>query len=173
MRRILLLRAVNVGGANKLPMAWLKAALTELGCTEVTTLLQSGNAVVSGGDVAGALEKHITTELGLTVRVLTRTRDELADVIARCPWPDRVADPKSVHVDFLSAAPTAAKVATLDPAPLAPDEFVVDGAEAFLWYANGSGRSKLTNDLLERRLGVTGTARNWNTVTKLLTLADA
>ncbi|GIG60533.1 hypothetical protein Lfu02_49050 [Longispora fulva] len=171
----MLLRAVNVGGANRLPMAWLKAALTDLGCTEVVTLLQSGNAVVSGvgPGIAGVLERRITADLGLNVSVLTRSHDELAGLVARNPWPDRVADPKSVHVDFLSAAPTKAKLATLDPAPFAPDECVVDGTEAFLWYANGSGRSKLTNDLLERRLGVVGTARNWNTVTKLLTLAGA
>lgn len=175
MRHIALLRAINVGGRNKVAMSWLKEALLAMGFTDVATVVQSGNAVFTGAgeDLAGDIERRITADLGLTVSVLTRTRDELADVVARNPWPDRVADPTSVHVDFLSETPSPAKIATLDPEALRPDEFRVDGTEAYLWYPNGSGRSKLTNDLLERRLGVVGTARNWNTVTKLLALADA
>ena len=105
---------------------------------------------------------------------MIRSAAELAAVAATNPFldeePDR--DAKTLHVAFLSARPTAAAVAKLDPDRSPPDAFAVHGREVYLSYPDGSGRSRLTLDYLEKTLGVTGTARNWRTVQRLATLLE-
>src|SRR5262249_24900467 len=102
---------------------------------------------------------------------MLRSAAELARVARANPFPDAAAEPSRHHVAFLDRVPEAEAVAGLDPDRSPPDEFRVAGAEIYLRYPNGSGRSKLTGDYFERRLGVRATARNWSTVTKLLELA--
>ncbi|MCB1004711.1 MAG: DUF1697 domain-containing protein [Acidimicrobiales bacterium] len=166
-----LLRAVNLGSHGKVPMADLRAWLTDLGYGDVATHLQSGNAVFTaeGLDedaVAAAVGDAIEAGCGVRTPVLVRGLADLEAVVAETPFGSELAagDPKFVHVAFLSAAPDAERVAALDPARSPGDRAVVVGRHVHLHYPNGSGRSKLTNDYLERTLGVTSTARNWNTV---------
>lgn len=173
---VALLRAINVGGRNKIKMDDLRAVFAGMGHTEVTTYIQSGNVVFtnpskSAVKLASAIESAITDELGLDVTVVVRSRSELAAAIERNPFAGAVADPSKLHVGFLSAAPAAKAVRSIDLPGAAGEELRVLGREMYLHYPNGMGRTKLTNVFLERRLDVRMTVRNWNTVNKLLDLA--
>jgi uncharacterized protein (DUF1697 family) len=171
-RYAVLLRAVNVGGHNKVPMPWLRDAATDAGFTDVATYVQSGNLVLSSTSGAAAVGKSVAgliqQEHGLDIEVIVRSRSDLAAVIKANPFPDAVADPKLLHVSFLAGKPSAATIKKLDPEEFAPERFAVKGSELYLWYPNGSGRSKMAAAPWEKRLGVRGTARNWRTVTTLL-----
>jgi uncharacterized protein (DUF1697 family) len=171
-----LLRGVNVGGKNRLAMTELRALLESLGHEDVVTLLQSGNAVLRAGGradaVARAIEEAITAELGLAVRVLLRTPAELREIAARNPFLGGEDDLSKLHVVFLDGEPAPAGVGGLDPQRSPGDAFTVSGRQIYLHYPNGAGRTKLSLDYFERRLGVAGTARNWNTLLKLTALAE-
>jgi uncharacterized protein (DUF1697 family) len=168
------LRGVNVGGRNKLPMSGLRELLVSLGCEDVVTYIQSGNAVFGSAlapeKAADTIEAGIAERFGLTVRVLVRTPEQLAAIGEANPFLGR-DDFSRLHVVFLDDVPAPAAVAALDPARSPGDEFAVSGSEIFVHYSNGSGRTKLTLDWFERSLGVAGTARNWNTLLKLQELA--
>ena len=167
-----LLRGINVGGNNTLPMDEVRTLCHDLGHLDVITYLQSGNVVfASGGDpkeIVAGMEGSITERSGLKVAVLLRTHRELVTVAAGSPFdPD---DPKKLHVLFLNDCPKAASLASLDPDRSPGDEYYAAGRDLYLHFPSGSGRTKLTLDYFERRLGVTGTARNWNTLLKLVEL---
>jgi uncharacterized protein (DUF1697 family) len=170
---VTLLRAVNVGGRNRLPMAELRATLSARGFDGVTTVLQSGNVLLESADpeqvVAATVAETIEASFGLRIGVVVRTAAELTAIAGRNPFlaSDEERDPATLHVAFLSKRPSAASVATLDPDRSPPDSFMLEGRELYLSYPNGSGRSKLTLDYLERCLGVQATARNWRTVQRL------
>lgn len=171
-----LLRGINVGGSNKISMADLRALLTSLGHEDVTTYLQSGNAIfTSAGEepeaLAAEIEHSIARDLGPRIRVLIRTPEELGAVIAANPFPQVEASPTRLHVAFLSGPVEAERLAEIDARRFEPDQLRLGDRAIYLHYPNGAGRTKLTLDVCERRLGVTGTARNWNTVTKLFALA--
>jgi uncharacterized protein (DUF1697 family) len=176
MRQIVLLRGINVGNNRRVAMADLRALLEWLGYEGARTHLQSGNAVIESRAnperVKRVVEQGVTAELGVDVEVFVRTRDELADVIARDPLGDVAEDPSRYLVTFLSGPPAAARVREAAAVDVAPEQFVVSGREIYAWHPDGVHASKLARVLSEKRLGVTGTARNWNTVTKLLELAD-
>jgi uncharacterized protein (DUF1697 family) len=168
---------VNVGGKNRIPMAGLKSALTSLGLEDVVTYVQSGNVVfacpaAAGDALARSIEKQIAGAFGLEITVVIRTRAELARIVDANPFSLDDVEPAKLHVMFLDAHPSAKAIAGLDPALSPPDEFAVHGSEIYVHYPGGSGRSRLTVGYVERRLGVRATARNWNTVRKLLELAE-
>jgi uncharacterized protein (DUF1697 family) len=171
---VALIRGVNVGGKKKVPMSELKSQLSSLGLEDVVTYVQSGNVVFRGprGDVASRIEKRIAETFGIDVRVLLRTPAELAKIAKDNPFLKRESDHLRLHVVFLDGKPTAKAVAQLDPGRSPPDEFRVRGREIYLHLPNGAGRSKLTIDYFERRLGVAATARNWKTVLKLVELTS-
>jgi uncharacterized protein (DUF1697 family) len=152
-------------------MADIPHLFESLGHADVTTYLQSGNVFfTSGADeepTRRALEIELAERLGFTIDVVLRRASELAAAIARNPFPGAAAEPTTLHVAFLVAAPTGEAVAAVEPDRSPPDRFEVRGREIFLNYPHGSGRSKLTLDWLERQLAVRGTARNWNTVTAI------
>ena len=169
-RYVVLLRGVNVGGHHPVKMADFAALLTSLGCSQVATYLQSGNAVVTASADRSALQEGVAAALG--VGVLLRTSEQWAAVIAGNPYGTAAAaDPTTVHAALLSATPTAAAYARLDPTAYAPDACALGDAVLYLHYPNGAGRSKLTGTVLER-LGVVATARNWRTVEALRDLLD-
>lgn len=176
-RYVVLLRAVNVGGNNKVPMAWLRDAATDAGFTDIATYVQSGNLVVSSTDSAAAVgstvAKLIKDEHGLDIDVIVRDRKQLAEAIKANPFTDEVGEPTKVHINFLSAAPAKAKVAVLDPEEFAPERWVINGAQMYLYFPDGAGRSKLATVPWNKRLDVVGTARNWRTVLTLLDMLDA
>lgn len=171
-----LLRGINVGGNNRLPMADLRALLTDLGCTEVATYLQSGNAVVSApaagpAALAADLERALDVSAGLSIRVLVRSRDELAGLVAGNPMPAAAADGSRYFVTFLDGPVEPDRLTGVDPQRYAPDRFAVAGREIYLWCPAGLSDSELPKVFSDRRLGVTTTTRNWNTVTRLLAMA--
>jgi uncharacterized protein (DUF1697 family) len=171
MKQVALLRGVNVGGKNKVPMAELRAVFESLGCSDVSTLIQSGNVVFSGGRAVKptALEAAIAKELGVEAAVVLRTARELASVVDANPF-TRV-DLSKVHVGFMSQAPATAVVAKLDVEGFRPERFELHGRELYFHLPDGMGRAKLPL-YLDRRLGVSTTIRTWTTVVKLLALAE-
>jgi uncharacterized protein (DUF1697 family) len=171
-RWVALLRGINVGGNKRVAMADLRELVEALGHDDVETLLQSGNVVFSsaersGDALAGELTTAIADELGMDVTVLVRSGRELAEVVAANPFPDAVAEPKNLHAAFVSAAPAKAAVAAIDRSALGNDDFAVGPGVVYLRYTAGMQGSPLTKHVTEKTLGVTMTARNWNTVTKL------
>ena len=172
---VALLRGINVGGRVKVPMAELKAVLTELGLEQVVTYIQSGNVVFDADapeeEVANRIEQAVAEAFSLNVRVLVRTPAELRRIAERNPFLEEGADPAKLHVVFLRREPAEGAGARLDPERSPPDRFHLRGRELYLHLPNGMGRSKLTIDYLERTLGVDATARNWRTLLKLVELA--
>jgi uncharacterized protein (DUF1697 family) len=171
-----LLRGINVGGRNTIPMAELRSALTALGLEDVRTYLQSGNVVFrsAGGDrheLPARIEGQIAERCGVRPAVLLRTAGELEEMADNNPFLQLEGDHAKLHVVFLEGSPTKA-AARLDPDRSPPDRFSVRGREIYLHLPNGAGRSKLTIDYFERTLGVRATARNWRTVNQLLALAQ-
>lgn len=165
-----LLRAVNVGG-RKLAMADLKRVIAGLGWADPQTLLASGNAVfgASGGDaaVAAALERALADELGFRTEAMVRDHAELAAVLEANPFPQMAKeDPSHLVVLFCKGQPEAAKAAAI---PIPGRERIAVGERClYIAYPDGIGRSKLTG--IDRAIGMSGTARNWNTVAKLADL---
>ena len=171
-RWVALLRGINVGGNKRVAMADLRRLVEALGHDDVETVLQSGNVVFSsskrsGDALADELTKAIADELGMDVAVLVRSGRQLAEVVAANPFPAAVGDPKSLHAAFVSKAPTKAAVDTIDRSALGDDDFAVGPGVVYLRYTAGMQGSPLTKHVTEKTLGVTMTARNWNTVTKL------
>lgn len=170
-RRIVLLRGINVGKANRMSMADLRAALEAAGCTDVRTYVQSGNAVVDASGTTSELEQAVRAALAeraLDVPVMVRTADELARVVADTPWTG--LDPKHFHVAFLAGDPVPAKVAAIDHEALLPERVVVGERVLYLDFALGVHRSPRLGRL---SVGVDATARNWRTVTALHELAGS
>jgi len=178
---VALLRAVNVGGTGKLPMADLRALLKDLGYRNVETYIQSGNAVFDAGgkpaaiarDLAKALEKFA----GAPVGVIIRTHEELSQVIAGSPFVvEAAADGARVHVAFLAgpALPTAkaALDAIVAKYPTRRDRYHLVGDTLFFHFPDGAGETKFSGKPLDRAIGVIGTGRNWNTVLKLHAMSE-
>jgi uncharacterized protein (DUF1697 family) len=179
-RYVILLRAVNVGGTGKLPMADFRKLLTGTQCTNVATYIQSGNAVVDAKGTAAALTKAVAAALakrmGYAVPVLVRTRAELERVIAENPFAEEAAaDGARVHAVFLSAVQPAAKAKELEEIvrkyPARRDRFHLAGDTLYLHLPDGAAETKFTAQSVDRILGCSGTARNWNTVQKLREMA--
>jgi uncharacterized protein (DUF1697 family) len=174
-RYVALLRGVNLGPQRRVPMADLRAHLEELGYEDVRTLLQSGNVGLTSPKAAKAvreeLEAAIAERFGVETDVVLRTRKELAALVAANPLGGVADDPKRLQVWFLSGKPKAAAVRALEGADVAPEVIAVAGKEIHVWHAGGIQRSPASKVLDRADLGVIGTARNWNTVEKLLDLA--
>jgi uncharacterized protein (DUF1697 family) len=176
VRHLALLRGINLGPNRRVPMAELRALLTEAGYDEVSTYVQSGNVVLSSPATPDAVERGlhelISERFGFDVPVIVRSRAQLARVVQRNPLADVVDDPKRYQVSFLDRALPAATVRTLEQAAIEPERFVAHGRELYAWHPEGVARSKLWNALAGKGLGVTATARNWTTVTTLLEMAS-
>jgi uncharacterized protein (DUF1697 family) len=174
---VALLRAVNVGTANRIRMLDLKAAFVTAGYNDAVTHIQTGNVIFTTGESEATtrrrVEQSIHDALGLTITAIIRSSPELAAVTVSNPFIAAGSDPKQLYVGFLSAAPAADAVKALGAMSFGDDTFEVVGREIFLRYANGAGTTKLTNAVIEKKLGVDSTARNWNVTTKLAELAAA
>jgi len=170
---VALLRGINVGGNRKVSMADLKGFLGELGFENPRTLLQSGNAVFgsstrSGAALEGFLESQAAKRLGLETLFLVRTAAEWAEIIARNPFPaEAKSDPSHMVVMALKEAPASKAVAALQAAIKGREVVRAIHRELYAICPDGIGDSRLTVSLIDRTLGVQGTARNWNTVLKL------
>jgi uncharacterized protein (DUF1697 family) len=176
MRQIALLRGINLGARRRVAMPELRELLAGLGYEDVRTLLQSGNVVLGARQrrdrLARALEREIEEGLGVAAAVVVRSRDELAAVVARNPVADVMTDGRRLQVSFLAGDPDPAYVEQLAAADLGDERVAVIGRELYAWHPHGIQRSPLAKLISDKGLGTTATARNWNTVGKLLALAD-
>jgi uncharacterized protein (DUF1697 family) len=170
-----LLRGVNVGGKNKLPMKDLAGMFADAGCDDVRTFIQSGNVIFKAtptlaARLPAAIAARIAERFGYRTPVVLRTAAELADVVANNPFLKRGAAEDALHVLFLASLPTSDMIHALDHDRSPPDAFIVQGREVYLQLPGGAARSKLTNAYFDAKLATISTGRNWRTVTTLLDL---
>ena len=175
-RYIALLRGINVGGRNKLPMSELSEMFSSAGCDAVKTYIQSGNVVfhAAAGVAEGlpqVVSRRIAKTFGYDLPVVLRSASEMAAVARGNPFLQRGEDEKALHVLFLADRPTASRVAALDARRSPPDEFQVRGREVFLFCPHGVADTRLTNAYFDSKLGTVSTGRNWRTVLKLIELS--
>jgi uncharacterized protein (DUF1697 family) len=175
MQQIVLLRGINLGPRNRIAMPALRESLSQAGLEDVSTYLQSGNVVLSTGlapdKLAAKIRRLIKAEFGLDIAVVARTRDELARVVNGNPLEEVADNPKRYQVSFLDQPLEPAVVERLSALATEEERLVASGRELYAWHPDGVARSKLWNALAGSGLGVTATARNWTTVTKLLEMA--
>jgi uncharacterized protein (DUF1697 family) len=172
---VALLRGINVGKHRRVAMADLRAALADAGHGDVTTHLQSGNVILEArasrpDAVVRSIEETLRTDLDLDIDVIVRRASDLAKVAKSNPFLSRGADPATLHVGFLKKKPAAATARALTGTDFGDDELVLRGAELYLRYPGGYGRSKMTGATFERVLRTPVTVRNWKVVTKLVEL---
>jgi uncharacterized protein (DUF1697 family) len=170
---IALLRGINLGSRNRVPMPELREHLTELGYGAVQTVVQSGNIVLessaSAKRLSADLQAAIADRFGVDTPVVTRSAKQMEQVVAANPFPDAVQDPKRYQVTFLEATCPADEARALAQADVAPEQLHVADREIYVWHVDGIQRSPAAK-LLAQKLSGVQTARNWNTVLKLLEL---
>ncbi len=174
---VALLRGINVGGHALVAMADLRALLESMKFSEVKTLLQSGNVVFKGRpsvNLEAQLEKAILQMAGRPIDCMVCTGTEWETVIEANPFGKEAKDdPSHMLVMRLKDAPDAKALVALKAAIVGPEYFQAKGKNLYLVYPEGIGRSKLTNLLIEKKLGTRGTARNWNTVLKIAAILES
>lgn len=172
---IALFRGINVGGHNILPMKDLKVILEKLGAKNVTTYIQSGNVVFQSKQsdrlklsqaISGAIDKNH----GFAPQVLLLSPEDLKAAIAANPFPEAEPEPKTLHLYFLTTHPAKPDWKKLESLKQTKEQYRLIAGVFYLYAPDGIGRSKLAA-LVEKALGISVTARNWNTVTKLYALA--
>jgi len=173
---VALLRAVNVGGRGKVAMGDLRRLLADLGFEAPRSLLQSGNLVfrseATGAALEGLLEREAKARLDFATDFVARTAAQWADIVAANPYPAMARDdPSHLVVMPLKSAPNAAGLEALRAWIPGREAIEASVRELYITYPDGIGASKLTGAVIERRIGTRGTARNWNTVTRLAALA--
>jgi uncharacterized protein (DUF1697 family) len=169
---VALLRGVNVGGKNKLPMKELVGLFVEAGCKSVRSYIQSGNVIFEASpNTAAKLSDEISTQIlkrcGFRTTVLLRTSEQLAQIISNNPFVKAGNAEETFHVMFLAGVPKASELKNLDPDRSPPDEFSVQGQEIYLMLRNGAAKTRLTNAYFDSKLSTISTSRNWRTVKKL------
>ncbi len=172
-KRVVFVRAVNVGGAT-LPMAELRALAEDLGATDVSTYIASGNLLCTpkGAAVAfdRALERAIADRYGYLREVIGRTPAQLRAALDAHPFD--VVEDRFSYVHFLTGRPAAKAVKAFEDTDFGGDEAKVIGTDLHIRYRDGAGKSDLDAKSIAKALGVQGTGRNLNTIRKLVALAD-
>ncbi|WP_263373537.1 DUF1697 domain-containing protein [Granulicella aggregans] len=169
---VALLRGINVGGKNILPMKSLAELFRQSGAEDIKTYIQSGNVVFRAAHpdkVAAKVRAQIGEQFSLKVPVVIRSAAEITTTITTNPYLQSGIDPSWLHVMFLAGVPSAGQIAKLDPTRSAPDEFALIGRDLYLHLPNGAAKTRLTATWFDSTLKTTGTQRNWRTV---LTLSD-
>jgi uncharacterized protein (DUF1697 family) len=174
---VALMRGLNVGGNNRLPMVDLVAIFEEAGCKEVRTYIQSGNVLFQASSrlatkLPTIIEQAIQKRFGYQVPVVMRPARSLTKLAKSNPFLIAGHEPKGLYLMFLATLPSPESLDALDAQRGRPDQFAVRGDHVYLYYPNGSARSKLTTAYFDKTLRTTSTVRNWNTLTKLVELAD-
>ena len=172
MRWVVLLRAVNLGARNKVPMPKLRSLLDEAGYGDVRTYIASGNILLdgprSGAAIATELERIVAEEFGVDTTAIVRKPAELAALVKDHPFG---RDTSRSHVVFLTKRPTAKAAKRLAETDHSPDRGVLAGKDVYVQYGGGVQNARLSPARLESLLGVAGTHRNWRTVSALAELA--
>ena len=170
-----ILRGVNVSGHNRVKMADLERVFQGLGHSRVATFIQSGNVIFTSSDASSTelvrgIEQALAVELGLNVSALLRSRREMERVIQESPFLETGRDLTKLHVTFLAEEPTRSLGDDFDQQSFRPDKYWLGTREVYLHCPLGYGRTRLNNSFWERRLGISATSRNWNSVTRLTEL---
>ncbi len=176
---IVLLRGINVSGHNKIKMADLKLLLIELGFSNITTYIQSGNVILKSNqteskNVEQRIIEAIKVKYGYGIKALVLTKSQLKSIFASNPFFKRKnIDIVKLHVTLLRNEPDLIGKNLLEKFKLTNgDEFELIDKNVYLYCPNGYGRTKLTNNLIEKKLNCSATTRNWKTITKLVELSD-
>ena len=175
---ISMLRGVNVGGHNKIKMDALRALYESLGLRDVQSYVQSGNVIFRTKErdltaLTKRIQNGIERRFGFRPDLILRTCSELRDVIRRNPFAKRRGiEPNKFLVTFLAGDPGAEARENARKIKTEPEELGIDGREAYIYFPNGMARPKMSWPAIERALGTSGTGRNWNTVNKLLEIAE-
>lgn len=172
-RYVVLLRGINLGKARQIGMPRLKEVLEARGHESVRTHLRSGNVILDSplgeAELAADVRSAIEAEFGFAVPVVVRTGAELAAVVTGDPFATEATDPARYLVTFMAEPPPPDKVDALPKADVG--DYLVRGRELYLWLPDGIANTPLASWKWDQLLGVPGTARNWNTVTKLAELS--
>jgi uncharacterized protein (DUF1697 family) len=173
---IALLRGINVGGKNKLPMKELKTLLEQLDLQNIRTYIQSGNVVFESpkselNQLAVTIREAINTAHGFDPNVLLLPAEAFAQAIKANPFPEAEADPKSLHLSFLTANPEQPDLAGMENIRTETERFILRNRVFYLHAPDGIGRSKLAARV-EKLLGVPATSRNWRTVNKIMEMVS-
>lgn len=168
-----LFRGINVGGNKLVRMNALKELHESLGLQGVATYIQSGNVVFTSDDaipaqLARQIEEVFAHTFGFQSNVMVRTADQLSDIIANNPFQNQpTKESNRLVVMFLATHAVSTALEDIQKTYTGPEELHIIGQEAYIYYPEGMGRSKLSNTFLEKKLKTAGTARNWNTVLRL------
>jgi uncharacterized protein (DUF1697 family) len=171
------IRGINVGATKTVKMEDLVSLYRSLGLDNVRSYLRSGNILFDNpgsdpGELSGMLEEGITRMTGFPVKVILRNDEDLREIIRNNPFPGEVPhDITRLHVTFLSAYPPINAMNKINGIKDPVDKVMALGREVYLFCPEGYGRTKFSNTFLEKKLGVTATTRNWNTVIKLAEMA--
>jgi uncharacterized protein (DUF1697 family) len=174
---VALLRGINVGGKNSLPMKALAAMFEKAGCSQVATYIQSGNVVFQADAqltqrIPDLISKAILKGFKMDIPVIVRSAKELLRISKGNPFLQSGGTIDTVHVAFLAQSPSLVAVQSLDPQRSPGDEFRVVGREIYLHCPQGFGRTKLTNQYFDSKLFTTSTVRNWKTLLKLIEMTE-
>jgi uncharacterized protein (DUF1697 family) len=173
-KHLVLLRGINVSGHNMIKMEALKTALEAIGFLNVITYIQSGNVFVETDEVNAfsvgfKIKQEIYKTFGCDVPVIVIEKKDLEMCFTNNPFlKDKTIDTKKLYVAFISKELNANAINDLKTSQFKPDEAFIDGIRIFIKYDVGAGKTKLDQKYIEKKLNVTATIRNWNTVSKLL-----
>jgi uncharacterized protein (DUF1697 family) len=170
---IVLLRGVMPYGRNKVPMAQLRQVLTDTGFEDVRTYIQSGNVVLrtklSASELESRVHKIIKEQIGPDLVVVVRTGTQLKKILDDNPM--RKEDMSRVFFTVFAQTPPVQKVKELLAQDYSPEEIIIRGSHAYVYIPRNAARSRLSNNILEKKLGVSATTRNRNTVTRLIEMS--
>jgi uncharacterized protein (DUF1697 family) len=175
---VAMLRGVNLGAHNRIKMDALRDLCGSLDLLDVQTYVQSGNVVFRTKErnlsaLATKIRSGIEKKFGFSPEIILRSTSDLRGVIARNPFAKmKDIEPGKLLVDFLSSEPSPEACKSVRAIKTDPEKLHIEGREMYIYFPNGAGRSKLSWPALEKILKTPGTARNWNSVTKLLAMAE-
>ena len=178
MKHLALLRGINVSGHNMIKMDALKTTLEAAGFSNVETYIQSGNVFVeteeeSSFGVGFKIKQEIFKTFGHDVPVIVIGKEDLQLCLKNNPFlRQKDVDTKKLYVAFISKELSSSAINELKISQFKPDEAVIDGNRIFIKYDIGAGKTRLDQKYIEKKLSVTATIRNWNTINKLLELYD-
>jgi len=173
------LRGVNMTGHNSIKMADLSSMFQKMGFADAMTFIQSGNVIFSAIDdspareIGSNIEKAILDRFNYKVPAMIRTVEEIRNLFPANPFlTEQNFEPSKMAVIFLHEKTTETQIQKVIDIDYPPDKFKIVGSEIFIFCPNGFGRTKLYTNFFEKKMGITGTARNWKTITTILDLAE-
>lgn len=176
MKYLALLRGINVSGHNMIKMDALKSMLEKCGFQNVQTYIQSGNVLLESDDenpnsIGFTIKQEIVKQFGYDVPVIVLSKADLEKCLTNNPFfKEKNVDTKKLYVAFISKELNSTALNELKISQFKPDEAFVDGNKIYMKLETGAGNTKLTQKYIEKKLNVTATSRNWNTVNKLIEL---